>query len=223
MLGTMQCKTTLTQAPHCELGYTDTHCPSLHAVYCTMCVVYIMTYHLLLWHTHTRTHAHTHAHTHTHTLNWYRNCHLRTYKKSCIRDLSLKEHIMYNTYIAGVYLGGVGGGIFPPLSYSRPPLEFLDAPTRPAATNSPPLFDILQVRPPLAKILYTALYSYSLSHTVHKLWYIIESVDSLSRDERGFPLMQYITNGGISRAKYTITHFKHHHRVLRLISNRISV
>ena len=52
---------------------------------------------------------------------------------------------------------------------------------------------------------------------------IIESVDSISRDERGFPLMQYITNGGISRARYTITHFKHHHRVLRLISNRMSV
>ena len=27
---------------------------------------------------------------------------------------------------------------------------------------------------------------------------IIESVDSISRDERGFPLMQYITNGGIT-------------------------
>ena len=53
--------------------------------------------------------------------------------------------------------------------------------------------------------------------------HIIESVDSISRDERGFPLTQYITNGGISRARYTITHFKHHHRVLRLISNRMSV
>ena len=53
--------------------------------------------------------------------------------------------------------------------------------------------------------------------------YIIESVDSISRDELGFPLTQYITNGGISRAGYTITHFKHHHRVLRLISNRMSV
>ena len=50
-----------------------------------------------------------------------------------------------------------------------------------------------------------------------------ESVDSISRDERGFPLTQYITNGRISRARYTITHFKHHHRVLRLISNRMSV
>ena len=27
------------------------------------------------------------------------------------------------------------------------------------------------------------------------------------RDERGFPLTQYITNGGISRARNTITHF----------------
>ena len=52
---------------------------------------------------------------------------------------------------------------------------------------------------------------------------IIESVHSVSRDERGFPLTQYITNGRISRARYTITHFKHHHRVLRLISNRMSV
>ena len=52
--------------------------------------------------------------------------------------------------------------------------------------------------------------------------HIIESVDSISRDKRGFPLTQYITNGGISRAGYTITHFKHHHRVLRLISNRMS-
>ena len=52
---------------------------------------------------------------------------------------------------------------------------------------------------------------------------IIESVDSISWDERGFPLTQYITNGRISRARYTITHFKHHHRVLWLISNRMSV
>ena len=29
---------------------------------------------------------------------------------------------------------------------------------------------------------------------------IIESVDSISRDERGFPLTPYITNGRISRA-----------------------
>ena len=49
--------------------------------------------------------------------------------------------------------------------------------------------------------------------------YIIESVDSISRDERDAPLTQYITNTGISCARYTITHFKHQHRVLRLISN----
>ena len=48
---------------------------------------------------------------------------------------------------------------------------------------------------------------------------IIESVDCISRDERDAPLRQYITNTGISRARYTITHFKHYHRVLWLISN----
>ena len=52
---------------------------------------------------------------------------------------------------------------------------------------------------------------------------IIESVDSISKDERGFPLTQYITNGRISRGGYTFTHFKHHHLVLRLISYRMGV
>ena len=52
---------------------------------------------------------------------------------------------------------------------------------------------------------------------------VIESVDSISKDERGFPLTQYITNGQISRGGYTFTHFKHHHRVLRLISYSMSV
>ena len=52
---------------------------------------------------------------------------------------------------------------------------------------------------------------------------IIESVDSISKDERGFPLTQYITNGRISRAGHIITHFKYNHRVLRLISYRMSV
>ena len=52
---------------------------------------------------------------------------------------------------------------------------------------------------------------------------ITESVDSISMDERGFPLTQYITNGRISRARYIITHFKHHHRVLQLISYRMSI
>ena len=54
------------------------------------------------------------------------------------------------------------------------------------------------------------------------LVHIIESVDSISKDEPDSPLMQYITNAGISRARYTITLFKHNHRVLWLISNRIS-
>ena len=52
---------------------------------------------------------------------------------------------------------------------------------------------------------------------------IIESVDSISRDERDVPLTQYITNACIARARYTITHFKHRHRVQRLISNGMSV
>ena len=52
---------------------------------------------------------------------------------------------------------------------------------------------------------------------------IIESVDSISKDERGFPLTQYITNGRISHGGYTFTHFKHHHRILRLISYSMSV
>ena len=53
--------------------------------------------------------------------------------------------------------------------------------------------------------------------------YIIESVDSISKDERGFPLTQYITNGRISHGGDTFTHFKHHHRVLRLISYSMSL
>ena len=65
-----------------------------------------------------------------------------------------------------------------------------------------------------------ALYALPIaSHWEVEALYIIESVDSISRDERDAPLIQYITNAGISRAKYTITHFKHHHRVLWLISN----
>ena len=36
---------------------------------------------------------------------------------------------------------------------------------------------------------------------------IIESVDSISRDERDSPLTQCITNAGITHARYTITHF----------------
>ena len=48
----------------------------------------------------------------------------------------------------------------------------------------------------------------SLKNTVI---YIIESV---GRDERDALLTQYITNAGITRARYTIAHFKHHNRVL---------
>ena len=51
---------------------------------------------------------------------------------------------------------------------------------------------------------------------------IIELVDSISRDERDAPLTQCITNAGITCARYIITHFKHHHRVLLLVSNRMS-
>ena len=58
---------------------------------------------------------------------------------------------------------------------------------------------------------------------IFKCFFIIESVDSISKDERGFPLTQYITNGRISRGGYTFTHFKHHYRVLRLISYRMGV
>ena len=59
--------------------------------------------------------------------------------------------------------------------------------------------------------------------TLLQILSIIESVDSISKDERGFPLTQYITNGRISRGRYTFTHFKHYHRVLRLISYSMSV
>ena len=65
--------------------------------------------------------------------------------------------------------------------------------------------------------------SLSLSLYIYIYIYIIESVDSISRDEPDSSLTQYITNAGISRARYTIMLFKHHHRVIRLISNRISV
>ena len=68
----------------------------------------------------------------------------------------------------------------------------------------------------LAHCLYESLFSTSMLG-------IIESVDSISKDERGFPLTQYITNGRISRGGYTFTHFKHHRRVLRLISYRMGV
>ena len=56
------------------------------------------------------------------------------------------------------------------------------------------------------------------------IYYIyMNIIDSISRDERDAPLTQYITNAGISRVRYTITHFKYYYHVLRLISNRMSV
>ena len=69
----------------------------------------------------------------------------------------------------------------------------------------------------------TALQVLRVDEVTHTQTCIIESVDSISKDERGFPLTQYITNGRISRGGYTFTHFKHHHRVLRLISYRMGV
>ena len=44
--------------------------------------------------------------------------------------------------------------------------------------------------------------------TLRSIRNIIESVDSISRDEQDSPLTQNITNAGISRARYTITLFK---------------
>ena len=69
----------------------------------------------------------------------------------------------------------------------------------------------------------TALQVLREDEVTHTHTCITESVDSISKDERGFPLTQYITNGPISRGGYTFTHFKHHHRVLRLISYRMAV
>ena len=58
------------------------------------------------------------------------------------------------------------------------------------------------------------------NHNFHRV-NIIESVDSI--DEPDSPLTEYITNAGISHTRYTITHFRHHHRVLQLISNQMIV
>ena len=75
---------------------------------------------------------------------------------------------------------------------------------------------------PLASIIILSAICHVYNSRVQML-IIIESVDSISKDERGFPLTQYITNGRISRCGYTFTYFKHHHRVLRLISYSMSV
>ena len=76
-------------------------------------------------------------------------------------------------------------------------------------------FLILPNPTPLVSVLFLQQHPYYFF-----TFLIIESVDSISRDERDAPLMQYITNVGISRARYIITHFKHHHLVLWLISKR---
>ena len=67
-----------------------------------------------------------------------------------------------------------------------------------------------------ANIIIIKKYIYYPYHRVGRIY-------KINRDERGFPFTQYITNWEISRARNTITHFKHHHRVPRLISNRMSV
>ena len=54
----------------------------------------------------------------------------------------------------------------------------------------------------------------SLLKYIFSFLFIVESVGSISRGELDSPQTQYITNGRISRARYIITHFKHHHRVL---------
>ena len=81
-------------------------------------------------------------------------------------------------------------------------------------------FLILLIPTPLVSVPF---YSSIPTFCSLKKMYIIESVDSISRDEPDSSLTQYITNAGISHARYTNTHFKHHRRVLLLISNRMSV
>ena len=49
--------------------------------------------------------------------------------------------------------------------------------------------------------VYTHNYNYYIIESVNS---IIDSVDSISRDEPDSPLTQYITNAGIPRARYTI-------------------
>ena len=75
----------------------------------------------------------------------------------------------------------------------------------------------------MSKVSPTCVGGHCIPRVYIYIYIIIEKVDSISRDEPDSPLTQYITNAGISRARYTITHFKHHHRVLWLTSNQISV
>ena len=85
-------------------------------------------------------------------------------------------------------------------------------------------FPLLLIPTPLVSVLfYSSIPTFCSFKKMFFVLYIIESVNSISRDEPDSSVMQYITNAGISRASYTITHFKHHCCVLQLISNRISV
>ena len=58
---------------------------------------------------------------------------------------------------------------------------------------------------------------------VQVLLFNIESVDSISWDDLGTSETQYITNAGISCARYTVKHSKHHHHYLRETSYRLSI
>ena len=84
-------------------------------------------------------------------------------------------------------------------------------------------FPILLIPTPLVYALFCSIPTFCSFFLMFFVLYIIASVDSISRDEPDSPLTQYLTNAGIFRARYTITLFKHHHRVLWLISNRIIV
>ena len=50
-------------------------------------------------------------------------------------------------------------------------------------------------KPPSSLLFYRVYRLYDKLFEALKLIRIIESVDSISKDERGFPLTQYITNG----------------------------
>ena len=64
----------------------------------------------------------------------------------------------------------------------------------------------------ILSIIISAIYHIKITciqYTNSLVIYIIESVDSISRDERDVPLTQYITNAGIARARYTIQSWCH--------------
>ena len=52
---------------------------------------------------------------------------------------------------------------------------------------------------------------------------ISDLVDFISRDEPDVLQAQSIENAGISHARCSLKHFKHHHRILWLMSNQMSV